>query len=64
MNRDVESLILMKLDDEDLERLGESISKRVYQDDMFWKRRTIMYYSEIENIKKSILKVGKNIMIR
>lgn len=47
MNRDVKSLILMKLDDENLERLGETISKRVYQDDIFWKRRTIMYYAEV-----------------
>ena len=59
MNKDVESLILMKLDDEDLERLGETISKRVYQDDMFWKRRTIMHYPEIVKYKEKYSKSWK-----
>ncbi len=59
MNKDVESLILMKLDDEDLERIGKYISKRVYEDDMFWKRRTVINYPEIVEYKHKYSKSWK-----
>ncbi len=59
MNKDVESLILMKLDDEDLERIGEIISKRVYEDDMFWKRRAMLNYPKVLEYKEQYAKTWK-----
>lgn len=41
-NRDIDSLILMKLDDEDLKRIGSDPAyHNVLNNDMFWRQRTI-----------------------
>src|SRR5665647_3782900 len=41
-NKDINSIILMNLDDEDLERICKDPAyKNVYGNDMFWRQRTI-----------------------